>query len=112
MGSGYHGKILRVDLTKGAIGVEAPPERLYREWFGGAGLATYLLLKNLKPGADPLRPENVLVAACSVLNGHVGPGLTRTPWPPSRHSPMGTVKRRRVDGGPLSSSVPDSTPSW
>jgi aldehyde:ferredoxin oxidoreductase len=66
---GYNGKILHVDLTRQQWHVEEPGEKWYRTYMGGSAFASYYLLKMLKPGIDPLSPENVLVFACSVVTG-------------------------------------------
>ena len=66
---GYNGKILHVNLTTGTWEVEEPSERWYRTYMGGSSFASYYLLKNLKPGVDPLSPDNILVFACSVVTG-------------------------------------------
>lgn len=39
-GYGYHGKILRVDLTQGDIQVEEPGDAVYRRYLGGGALAS------------------------------------------------------------------------
>ena len=51
---GYNGRILRVDLTKGTISEENPPEEVYRRYMGGSALSLYFLLKEMKPKVDPL----------------------------------------------------------
>ncbi|HKI47729.1 MAG TPA: aldehyde ferredoxin oxidoreductase N-terminal domain-containing protein, partial [Desulfobacteria bacterium] len=58
---GYNGRILRVDLSKKELSEEMPSEIVYRKYMGGSALALYYLLKELKPGTDPLSPENILV---------------------------------------------------
>ncbi|MCC7354217.1 MAG: aldehyde ferredoxin oxidoreductase family protein, partial [Anaerolineae bacterium] len=69
MPQGYHGKMLHVDLTKHRWEVEEPSESFYRTYMGGSALAVYYLLKEMRPGVEPLSPENVLVFALSVLTG-------------------------------------------
>jgi aldehyde:ferredoxin oxidoreductase len=69
MSKGYNGKILRVDLTTGGMQVEEPSEVIYRTYMGGGGLASYFLLKELRPGMDPLGPDNILIFAASVTTG-------------------------------------------
>jgi aldehyde:ferredoxin oxidoreductase len=59
--NGYWGKILKVDLGTGEIGVEEPPDSFYRRYMGGNGFVGYYLLKEVPKGADPLGPDNVLV---------------------------------------------------
>ena len=66
---GYSGKILHVDLTKGAFEVEQPSESFYRQYVGGACLGNYYVFKGMKAGADPLGPENVLVFSISAVVG-------------------------------------------
>jgi aldehyde:ferredoxin oxidoreductase len=65
----YNGQILRVDLTQGRIWTEKPEERFYRTYFGGWGFIAYTLLRELKPHADPLGPENLLIFAPGVVTG-------------------------------------------
>src|SRR5947199_4450158 len=62
-------KILHVDLTDRTHRREEIPEATYRKYLGGGALAAYLLLRDLKPGAEPLGPDNVLVFMTSVING-------------------------------------------
>lgn len=77
MPKSYNGKILRVDLTTKKVRVEEPGEGLYRTYLGGGGLASYYLLRELRPGVDPLGPENILVFASSVISGTPIAGMTR-----------------------------------
>src|SRR5207248_1942084 len=62
-------KILHIDLTERTHRREEIPEATYRKYLGGGALAAYLLLRDLKPGVDPLGPDNVLVFMTSVING-------------------------------------------
>jgi len=77
MPQGYNGKILRVNLTTNTIAEETPAEIVYRMYMGGSALSLYYLLKEQKPGMDPLGPENKLVFMSSVVSGAPLPGLTR-----------------------------------
>ena len=77
MASGNTGKILRVDLTSGDIGVEEPDEMLYRRYLGGGGMGAYYLLREVPRGADPLGPENKLMFMTSPLNGTPLSGVNR-----------------------------------
>lgn len=69
MNFGYMGNILRVDLHNKNISFQHPDEEFYRLYFGGRGLIAYFLLKELKPGADPLAPVNKLIFACGPITG-------------------------------------------
>ena len=70
---GYRGKILRVDLTKGAISTEnLPDESVLRKYVGNFGLGMWYLMRELPEGTEPLDPENPLI----FLNGPlVGTGV-------------------------------------
>jgi aldehyde:ferredoxin oxidoreductase len=61
--------VYHVDLTRGAIDKRTIAEDVYRQYPGGSALAAYLLMQTMKPGADPLGPDNVLVMALSPLTG-------------------------------------------
>jgi len=77
MPNGYKGKILHVDLTHESLTVEEPPESFYRRYLGGSAMGMYYLLKEMKSGADPLGPENVLTLMLSVLTGAPISGQSR-----------------------------------
>ncbi|HSR14066.1 MAG TPA: aldehyde ferredoxin oxidoreductase family protein [Thermodesulfobacteriota bacterium] len=77
MSFGYNGKILHVDLSSMRVKIEEPDEVFYRTYLGGGGIASYYLLRNLKPGVDPLSPDNILVFASSVISGVPIAGMTR-----------------------------------
>ena len=74
---GYNGKVLHVNLNDLSYEIEEPSETFYRTYFGGGGLSAYYLLKNLKPGTDPLGPENILIIALSVITGAPLSGFSR-----------------------------------
>src|SRR5450759_2624621 len=60
MSNGYMGKILWVDLSKGTLKDEALDENISRDFIGGYGLGARILFSRMKPGIDPLGPENIL----------------------------------------------------
>ena len=66
---GYHGKILHIDLTNRETWVEEKPESWYKMWIGGVAMATRLLWENIKPGCDPLSPENPICFANGIFAG-------------------------------------------
>jgi aldehyde:ferredoxin oxidoreductase len=69
MASGITGKLLHVDLTTRQTRVEEIPETVMRKYLGGGALAAWVLLREMRPGVDPLGPDNVLVFTTSVING-------------------------------------------
>ena len=77
MPKGYTGRILHVDLTDERTWIEELPEVIYRRYLGGSALASYFLLRDMPPDADPFGPENLLVFTTSVINGTPVSGANR-----------------------------------
>lgn len=75
---GYHGTILHVNLTTGEYHIEHPNEAVYRTYMGGSALGLWYILREVKPGTDPLGPDNVLTFSNSVLTGTPVHGQSRT----------------------------------
>ena len=69
----HSAKYLVVDLTNRKTEVRELPERQLRDYLGGAGLGTRLLLESAKAGTDALSPENPIVFACGALSGTMAP---------------------------------------
>ncbi len=74
---GYNGKILRVNLSDNSISEETIDELFCRKYLGGAGFIAYFLWKELKPGVDPLGPDNKLIFAAGPVTGVPLPGSGR-----------------------------------
>src|SRR6267143_2098555 len=66
---GYHGRYLRIDLSRGESAWVSLPEQVLRRFIGGVGLATYLMHRESRPGGDPLAAEAPLIFALSPLVG-------------------------------------------
>ena len=66
---GYMGKVLWVDLSKGKFIDRQIPEEYYRKFLTGYGLAAKILFDEMKPGADPLGPDNILAVMSGILTG-------------------------------------------
>ncbi len=75
---GYHGKILRVNLTTGKIDIETPDQSFYRRYVGGRNIGAYYLLKEVPAGVDPFGEENKLIFAVSMLTGVSMSGQSRS----------------------------------
>ncbi len=74
---GAHGKIAHVDLGSGRVWTENPGDSFYRLLVGGRAVVSYLLLRDLKPDADPLGPDNLLIFAPGLFQGTGFPGAGR-----------------------------------
>ncbi len=94
---GWHGRLLRVNLTNGTFREEPIAEEDARRLIGGRGLAIKYLFEGMDPRADPLSPENLLIMA-------TGP-LTSTPAPTGNRymvvckSPLTGALTRSNSGG-------------
>ena len=69
MAGGYMGKLLFVDLSSGSIKEEALDQDVARKYLGGYGLGAKVLFDRMKPGADPLGPDNILGFVTGPLTG-------------------------------------------
>ena len=67
------GRLLSVDLSRGATTERQIDPNLTREYVGGSGLAARLLLDRLAPDLDPLGPDNPLLFITGPLTGTAGP---------------------------------------
>jgi aldehyde:ferredoxin oxidoreductase len=70
---GWCGKILRIDLTSGKIGVEKLNPNIAKDYIGGRGLGIYYLIKDVDPSCDPLGTKNNIIMATGPLTGTVAP---------------------------------------
>jgi aldehyde:ferredoxin oxidoreductase len=75
--SGYHGKILEVDLSGGRADIIPLDEQLALDYLGGRGLAARIFYDRINPASEPLGRENVLVIATSPLIGTNAPTAGR-----------------------------------
>lgn len=75
--SGYTGKILRVNLTEGTWTDFYLSNELAEKYIGGAGMAARILYDELKPGIDPLSPENKVIFLTGPVEGTMIPTASR-----------------------------------
>ncbi len=73
MNGGYTGKLLFVDLTAKKIEARDLNEELARNFVGGYGIGARVLYTMIKPGSDPLGPENVIGFVPGPLTGSGAP---------------------------------------
>lgn len=74
---GYHGKLLRVNLTEQKVDVEDLDRKLIEKYVGGVGVEAKILYEETTPETDPLGPENVLMAVTGPFTGTVVPSSSR-----------------------------------
>ena len=65
----WQGQVLRVDLAKQRISVEALNKEWAQDYLGQRGLASKYLLEEMDPAVDALAPGNKLIFATGPLTG-------------------------------------------
>jgi aldehyde:ferredoxin oxidoreductase len=65
----WHGKVLRVNLTKGTCIAEPLNMKWADEYLGQRGLASKYLFEEIDPKVDPLSPDNKIIFAGGPLTG-------------------------------------------
>ncbi len=74
---GWTGAVLRANLTSGEISKEPLDEKAKHEYVGGRGLNIKLLFDEIRPGVDPLGPDNKLFFSVGPACGTPAPGSSR-----------------------------------
>ncbi len=75
---GWTGNILRINLSQKTFKKETYSEDFALKWVGGRGFAVKILWDELKPGIDPLGPENKLIVALGPIAGIPAPNTGKT----------------------------------
>jgi len=71
--SGWQGRRLRIDLTKGIIEEENLSSSYLRDWLGGRGFNIEVISREAPEGLDPFDPEAPLCFAIGPLAGTLAP---------------------------------------
>ncbi|MFW6160624.1 MAG: aldehyde ferredoxin oxidoreductase family protein [Acidobacteriota bacterium] len=75
---GWTGNILRINLSQKTFKKETYSEDFALKWVGGRGFAVKILWDELKPGIDPLGPDNKLIVAVGPIAGIPAPNTGKT----------------------------------
>jgi len=86
---GYVGKILKANLTERKIRVEKLDKEIARKFIGGKGLGAKILYDSVKPGIDPLSPENILIFTSGPLTATLAQTSGR--WAVVTKSPLTNI---------------------
>jgi aldehyde:ferredoxin oxidoreductase len=70
---GWHGKLLRIDLTSKQTSIEEIDPQVSKDFIGGRGVAIRYLYDEVDPGVDPLSPQNKLIFATGPLTATTAP---------------------------------------
>ena len=95
--TGYIGKVLRIDLTKRRTRIEKLDKDIAKSFIGGKGLGAKILCDSLKPGIDPLSPENLLIFSSGPLTATLAPTSGR--WVVITKSPLTNIFMDSQVGG-------------
>ncbi len=71
-------KIAYINLTSGDIEIRPIPRKMRQLFLGGRGLDMYLMYNHIKPGTDPLEPDNVALISAGILVGTLASASART----------------------------------
>ncbi|MGQ9859440.1 MAG: aldehyde ferredoxin oxidoreductase family protein [Thermodesulfobacteriota bacterium] len=74
---GWQGRVLRVDLSTGAISEEGLDEAMARDFIGGRGFGIRYLLREVDPKVDPFCGRNPLMMMAGPLTGTGAPTGSR-----------------------------------
>lgn len=77
IGRAYVGNILRVDLTKRRTWEEPLNAEWVHSFIGGKGLGIRYLYDLVRPGIDPLSPENIIILMTGPLTGTILSTMSR-----------------------------------
>ncbi len=99
---GWHGRLLRINLTTQTTSIEDIDPQVCRDFIGGRGVAMYYLSKEVDPTVDPLAPENKMIFAA-------GP-LTATPAPTGNRYMV--VTKSPLTGAVAHSNSGGEFPTW
>jgi aldehyde:ferredoxin oxidoreductase len=103
---GYMGRILRVNLSTGKIAAEPLQDEVARKFIGGRGLSAKILFDELKPGIDPLGPDNKLVIAAGPMGAIPFSGNSR--FSVCAKSPLGMGWGESYSGGFMAPKIKQS----
>ncbi|MFQ6057278.1 MAG: aldehyde ferredoxin oxidoreductase family protein [Anaerolineae bacterium] len=94
---GYANRLLRVNLTDQTFQREELREDWVHDFVGARGLAARYLFQEVKPGTDPLGPDNKLIITIGPLSATGAQSYSR--WMIITKSPLTDSYTRTVGGG-------------
>ena len=97
------GQFLSINLSEKSYHIEIIPEKIKKDWVGGRGFGIRYLYDGVKPGIDPLGPENKLFFLTGVLGGTTAQGFSR--YIAMAKSPSTGCVGRAVGGGNFGAQI-------
>jgi aldehyde:ferredoxin oxidoreductase len=99
----YRNKLLRINLSKREATEESIENSVIKDFVGGRGFGIEYLYRELRPGIDPLSPDNILLLVPGILGGTNAPGFSR--WMAMTKSPLTGAYIRSVSGGSFGAAI-------
>ncbi len=75
--SSYNGRLIRLNLTTGKSQVEEIPQKWMKDYLGGRGIGVRYLYEELKPGVEPLSPDNKVILMMGPLGATTAMSVSR-----------------------------------
>jgi len=101
--SGYMNRVVRVNLTDRTVSTETLNENLIHDFIGGRGFGVKTLYDELKPGTDPLGPDNKLIFVTGPLAATGAQSFGR--WKVFFKSPLTGTYFKSSGGGDLAAEM-------
>ena len=90
-------RLLRVNLSSSVITEEDIPRKVAEAYVGGRGFCAKYLYDEVRPGIDPLGPENKLLLVTGPLAGTSAQAFSK--WIAAAKSPLTDTFSRSSGGG-------------
>ena len=88
----WNRKIAYINLSTGKVEQKLIPRDMRTLYLGGRGIDMYLLYNHIKPGCDPLGPDNVLAISAGLLGGTTAPSSSRTARPTLNRNALSSIR--------------------
>lgn len=98
-----YGRVLRIDLSTKKVTKERIGNDVLRNFIGGKGFVAKVLYEELKPGTDPLSPNNILVVATGPVTGTNAPAFSKAAF--ATKSPLTGIFVDSYVGGNLGPEI-------
>lgn len=106
--TGLSNRVLDIDLSSGRWSIITIPEEDTKLYMGGKGMVVKMLYDRLKPGTDPLGPENILALHTGAFLGSGAPCSAR--FSAGAKSPLTGIIATSSCGGPFGMAL--KTSGW
>ncbi len=100
---GFYGKLLRINLKEQTFKVELIEDEIYTKYYGGKGLATYLLIKDEIFNVEPLSDKNKIIFSIGSITDTAIHGSSR--YGVFTKSPLTGIYSESYSGGDVAQYI-------